>query len=485
MMSINPNIELLKHRRTKIVATIGPQSRRSELIRGLIEHGVDVFRLNMSHGTVDEHAHAIGLIREHASSLGRHIGVLADLCGPKIRTGKFHESPITLSLGASVTVTTRDVIGTTRLIPSQYGALAGDVDIGARVLLNDGAVELRVERIEGSEIFCQVIAGGSVGNHKGINLPGVTVSAPSLTEKDIEDAHFALSQEVDFLALSFVRTAADIESLRAIVNRYPLRPAIIAKIEKPEALVNSLEIVQAADGIMVARGDLGVELRPEQVPLAQNQLIQRARLHDKPVIVATQMLESMITNARPTRAEVSDVSQAVAAGADAVMLSGETAVGEHPLAAVGMMVRIAHQTEAYHLQERIPFGPVRPDSDHELVPFGDAIAHAVAKLVTEARARAVVVISMQGMTAVTLSAARPAAPIVAITKFPTTARRLSLLWGVLPLVDEEAGTDNPNQVARRAVLGLGLGDPGDFVVIVRGFHSEPDLNTPTITLLRI
>ena len=259
-MSIVTSFDLLKHRRTKIVATLGPRSRDSASIRALLEAGVDVFRLNMSHGTQAEHAEAIVLIRRHAVELGLHAGILVDLSGPKIRTGRFDTSPLTLLAGAEVTITTRDVVGNVTLIPSQYEHLARDVRPGDRVLLNDGAVELKVRAIEGSEVRCAVVSGGPIGNHKGINLPGVRVSAPSLTDKDIADAGFALEQGVDFLALSFVRERGDVDSLRAIVDRHEQRPAIIAKIEKPEALDNSLAILEAADAIMVARGDLGVEL---------------------------------------------------------------------------------------------------------------------------------------------------------------------------------------------------------------------------------
>lgn len=484
-MIIDPTLVLPAHRRTKIVATLGPQSRDEAVVRGLIDAGVDVFRVNMSHGAHEEHARAIHLIRTQAANAGRHVGILADLCGPKIRTGRFVESPVRVETGAELTVTTRDVLGTVNLIPSQYAALPDDVRPGDRILLNDGAVELVVRAVSGRDVLCAVVAGGEVGTHKGINLPGVAVSAPSLTPRDIDDARFALGQHVDFLALSFVRAAADVESLRALVSGVPNPPALIAKIEKPEALANSREIIRAADGIMVARGDLGVELNPEQVPLAQNQLIRLARLHGKPVIVATQMLESMITSARPTRAEVTDVSHAVAAGADAVMLSGETAVGAHPVGAVGMMVRIARQTEAYHLHHRLGFGPSREETEFPVVPFGDAVADAVAQLAGATGARAIIVISMHGMTAATLSAARPMAPIVGVTRFPETGRRLALLWGTLPYVDESAGQENPNQVARRAASALGLASAGDFVIVVRGFSSDPALNTPTITLFRM
>lgn len=484
-MSIITDVDLLKYRRTKIVATIGPGSRSAEVIRGLIEAGVDMFRINLSHGEHAEHDNAIALIRGQAAALGRHTAILADLCGPKIRTGKFRDGAVTLVAGDRVTVTTRDVVGDAELIPSQYAALPRDVKAGDRILLNDGAVELVVERTGAEDVLCRVVAGGPVGNHKGINLPGVAVSAPSLTDKDIIDAQFALALAVDFIALSFVRRREDVDMLREIIAAHDQRPGIIAKIEKPEALRNSLEIIAAADGIMVARGDLGVELHPEQVPLAQIQLIHRARLLNKPVIVATQMLESMITNARPTRAEVTDVSHAVANGTDAVMLSGETAVGAHPLEAVRMMVRIARQTESYHFHSRIPFGAARAGASHDQVSFGDAVARAVAHLVTETKARAVVVISMRGMTAGTISAVRPDAPIVAISRHAETCRRMNMLWGVIPHLDESVGSENPNAIARRAAQALALAERGDFIVLVRGFHSDPELNTPTVTLLRV
>ncbi len=483
-MSINPHLELLTFRRTKIVATVGPRSRNAATIRGLIETGVDVFRLNMSHGIHADHAEAIAHIRAGAAACRRHVGILADLCGPKIRTGRFAGAKVELSTGTRVVVTTRDVLGTAALIPSQYAALPSDVRLGDRVLLNDGAVELVVRDIAGTDVTCEVVSGGEVGDYKGINLPGVNVSAPSMSARDIEDARFALAQRVDFIALSFVRTADDMTALRALTEGDPNPPALIAKIEKPEALENIHEIIRAADGVMVARGDLGVELNAEQVPHAQNALIHLARVYDKPVIVATQMLESMISHARPTRAEVTDVSCAVAEGTDAIMLSGETAVGEYPLEAVGMMVRIAHQTEAYQIQNRNAFSPLRVDRTQR-VAFGDAIAHSVAQLAIEIGASAVVVISMKGMTATTVSAARPVAPIVAITRYPETGRRLSLLWGVIPYVDPAVGDENPNQVARRVATTLGLVKPDDFIIVVRGFNADPTLNTPTITLLKI
>jgi pyruvate kinase len=323
-----------------------------------------------------------------------------------------------------------------------------------------------------------------VGDHKGINLPGTTVSAPSLTDKDRKDAVFALAAGVDFIALSFVRNGDDITALRTIVDAAGSKAGIIAKIEKPEALANSEDIITRADGIMVARGDLGVELNPEQVPLAQTQLITRARQLNKPVIVATQMLESMITNARPTRAEVSDVSFAVASGADAVMLSGESAVGRFPVAAVQMMDRVARQTEAYYWHAGLAFPGSHVPTTVPML-FGDAIADASARLVADLRARAVLVISVHGMTAATISAARPAAPVVAISCDLQTCRRTSLMWGMIPHYVASVGAENPNQIARRVARDLGLAKDGGYVVLVRGFHADPAINSPSITVLQV
>ncbi|MEQ8659387.1 MAG: pyruvate kinase [Gammaproteobacteria bacterium] len=483
-MRIVTEVELLKYRCTKIVATVGPASRSPGMIRELIGAGVDVFRVNLSHGTHAEHAETIAIIREAAAALGSVTAILADLCGPKIRTGRFTDGTVELRTGDEVVITTEDVPGDAGRIPSQYRDLPRDVAAGDRVLLNDGAVELIVETVSGEHVRCQVVAGGSVGDHKGINLPDSAVSAPSLTDKDRVDAAFAIAAGVDFLALSFVRTAADVETLRELVDAAGADVGIIAKIEKPEALEHSEAIIHAADAIMVARGDLGVELNPEQVPLAQAQLIMRARALNKPVIVATQMLESMITNARPTRAEVSDVAFAVAGGADAVMLSGESAVGRFPLAAVRMMDRVARQTESYHWHAGLEFSHA-PGVAGEGVPFGDAIADATAKVVTDVRACAVVVISTRGTTAATISAARPSAPVIAVSGCARTCRRMNLMWGMIPHASDAVGNENPNHIARRAARELGLAASGDYIVMVRGFHADPLVNSPSITLLQV
>jgi pyruvate kinase len=484
-MSIVTQINLLKKRRTKIIATLGPASSEPDQIRKLIRAGVNVFRQNMSHGDHDYHKETYARIRQISEELNQPIGILADLCGPKIRTGKFKKDSIELKNNETVIVTTRDVIGKPGLIPSQYAALADDVDLGDRILLADGTLELEVDKIEGTEITCTVIYGGKLGNHKGINLPGVNVSAPSLTEKDKADALLAIELGVDFFALSFVRKAEDINDLREIMNANGSNARIIAKIEKPEALHAASEILDAADGIMVARGDLGVELNPEQVPVAQHQLIDLAKAKFKPVIVATQMLESMIENARPTRAEVTDVAYAVNLGTDAIMLSGETAVGAFPIDAVNMMDRISRQTESYLWSHNKYGAKVHDNNSTTAIPIWDAVANSMASLAQDLKVHAVVVISQSGMSAATMSSARPAAPVVAITNRPDVCRKMAMLWSVIPVLSEDAGKTNPNELARKVIQDEGLALSGEKVLLVRGFHSDDKYNIPSVTVLTI
>ena len=483
-MSIVTQIDLLKNRRTKIVATLGPASNSPEKIEQLILAGVNVFRLNMSHGDQEFHSTAYHQIRKISEKLMRPVGILADLCGPKIRTGRFINGEILLKDGTEIIVTTRDTEGSDELIPSQYAALATDVKPGNRILLNDGLLELKVKSINNTEIFCEVVHGGILKDNKGINLPGVNVSAPSLTGKDKKDAKFALGLGVDFLALSFVRRAADIEELRTIINNSGEVSSIIAKIEKPEALEDIEAIVDATDAIMVARGDLGVELNPEEVPVAQSQLIEKTRANFKPVIVATQMLESMIESARPTRAEVTDIAYAVTLGADAVMLSAETASGKFPIEAVEMMDRIARQTESY-LWQNEKYGTSISNMSSPPLPIWDVMANANAQMTRDIMAHAVVVISNSGMSAITMSSARPAAPVIAITNRKDVYRKMALLWGVLPVFSEEAGKTNPNEIARNIAKKFELVKPGEYIILVRGFHSTPELNTPSITCLMV
>jgi pyruvate kinase len=483
-MSIVTDIKLLKYRRTKILATLGPASDSEKVIRKLIAAGVNVFRLNMSHGEHASHENTYKLVRSIADDLGKPIAILADLCGPKIRTGRFKDGQITLVDGEPVTVTTRDVEGEPGLIPSQYKALADDVIAGSRILLNDGNLELKVEVIDGTEISCTVVYGGTLKNNKGINLPGVNVSAPSLTDKDRDDAQFALGLGVDFLALSFVRCAEDINDLRLIVSEACANTNIIAKIEKPEALEDINGILDAADGIMVARGDLGVELKPEQVPVAQSQLIDRARQKFKPVIVATQMLESMIEHARPTRAEVTDIAYAVTLGTDAVMLSAESAAGNFPVESVEMMDSILRQTEAY-LWQTGEYNSGLSTSGKAPVPLWDAMANASNGLARDLMARAVIVITQGGMSAATMSSARPAAPVVAISNQVSTCRKMAMMWSIIPVLATEDDMDDHNVLAKKVAIELDLANPGDTVLLVKGFHRDPELNHPSVTVITV
>jgi pyruvate kinase len=486
-MPIETSVAPLKYRRTKIVATLGPSSSGEEAVGRLIDAGVDVFRLNFSHGTHESHALAFARVRAAAESRRKPTAVLADLSGPKIRVGAFPGGAIVLEPGQRVTVTTRDVMGDRGLIPSQYDALSTDVKSGDRILLDDGTLELRVVEVAGTEVVSEVVVGGELSNHKGMNLPGVALSMPSFTEKDRADARFALEMGVDFLALSFVRRGADVEELKRVVEGSGNRVGVVAKIERPEALEDIDAILDAADGIMIARGDLGVELPPQKVPLVQIQLTDRARAKAKPVIVATQMLESMVSNPRPTRAEVSDVALAVRSGADAVMLSAESATGKYPVAAVRMMDTVARETEAYLWRQgafRMHLAPSLPGREDSLpMPAEDAMAKAMAQLSRDLQVRAIVVISRTGRTSAVMSASRPAAPIVATSPDPGTSRRMALLWGAVAQVVEEREFDRPEDLARRLARELGLAGDGQCVLLVRGFGVDPARDTPSITVV--
>lgn len=483
-MRIDTRIVPLKYRRTKIVATLGPSSSDEATLSRLIEAGVDVFRLNFSHGTHESHGATYARVRSVAESRRQPTAVLADLSGPKIRVGDFAGGSILLEKGQAITVTTRAIPGGGNLIPTHYEALARDVKAGDRILLDDGALALRVLGVEGTEVSCEVEVGGELKSRKGMNLPGVALSTPSLTEKDRNDARFALGLGVDFLALSFVRRAADVEELRSLVAESGGRVSIIAKIERPEALEDIDAILDAADGIMVARGDLGVEMPPQKVPLIQIELTDRARAKAKPVIVATQMLESMVEKPRPTRAEVSDVALAVRSGADAVMLSAESATGKYPVQAVEMMDTIARETEAYLWHTggfRVLSKPAdaQPDSKAPM-PAEEALARAMAQLSRDIQARAIVVISKSGRTAQVMSASRPAAPIVATSPDSGICRKTGLLWGIIPRLVEEKEFDRPEDLARRLARDLGLGVEGQNVLLVRGFGNDPSLAVVTL-----
>src|SRR5689334_22276991 len=334
-------------RRAKIVCTLGPATSSLEQITALVESGMDVARLNFSHGAHADHEKAYQLVREASDRTGHAVAILADLQGPKIRLGRFADGPHVWETGSRVCITVEDVEGTAERVSTTYKDLANDVRVGDRLLIDDGKVALSVVAVEGPDVWCLVTEGGEVSNNKGLSLPGVAVSVPALSDKDIEDLRFALHLSVDLIALSFVRSPSDVELVRDVMRQEDVYVPVIAKLEKPEAVENLEAIVEAFDGVMVARGDLGVELPLEEVPLVQKRAVQAARERNKPVIVATQMLESMIESSRPTRAEASDVANAVLDGADAVMLSGETSVGKHPIAAVRTMERIIDAVESH------------------------------------------------------------------------------------------------------------------------------------------
>src|SRR6185295_13786291 len=395
---------------------VGPASSTVEALVGLIEAGVDVFRLNFSHGTHESHGKVFEAIRAASARAKKQVAVLGDLCGPKIRVGTFEGGGIDLAWGGEVVVTVREVEGKPGLIPSEYRALAADVVPGDRVLLDDGKMQLQVKAVEGTEIRCEVLAGGRLTDRKGMNLPGVRVSAPALTEKDKADAAFAVKLGVDYLALSFVRAPTDVADLKALLRDLRAETPVIAKIEKPEALDTIGGILEVADAIMVARGDLGVEMAAEEVPLIQQELVRLAVAANRPVIVATQMLESMIESARPTRAEVTDVAAAALSRADAVMLSAETASGKHPREAVATMDRVLRMVEGYQWKRgqhgKVAESPLMGNMQSRL---NAALSRATSMLSGELEVRAVVAPARTGKMARLISSARPAAPVLALT----------------------------------------------------------------------
>ena len=450
--------------RTKIVATVGPASRSAKVLRALLKGGVDVFRLNFSHGTHAEHETLFRRIRRLAKTLRVSVCVLQDLQGPKIRTGRLKDGgPVLLERGQRTTITTRPIVGTAERFSTSYRALPKDVRRGDRVLLADGLIELRVLRVSGDSVRCQVLDGGLLGEHKGINLPGVDVSAPALTRKDRRDLRFGLELGVDAVALSFVRRAADIASARRMVRRHKLDTPIVAKIEKPEAIRELDAILDEADGVMVARGDLGVEMPPEQVPVLQKQIIMKANRLGMPVIVATQMLESMVHEPRPTRAEASDVANAIFDGADAVMLSAETAIGRYPVESAAMMTRIAEAAEKVYRPRRVEEPPwVKRE-------IAAAVADAAVRTAEDISAAALVVFTISGRTARLLAQRRSPCPIHAFSPGAETCRRLAMVWGVeAHTVRMADSTDEVLEDAEHALLRLKAVKKGDAIVLVAG-----------------
>ncbi len=483
-MKTNHDNPYLRMRRTKIVATVGPASCTDEMILTLIQKGVNVFRVNFSHGKAEDHIGTMKQIRKISEKAGKLVAILGDLCGPKIRVGLFKDGAVTLKAGTTVRITDDDVEGTDSLIPSQYKGIAKDVKQGESILLDDGNIELEVTAVNGNIIEALVINGGLLKNKKGMNLPGTKMNVAALTEKDKNDALAMIKGEADFIALSFVRTAQDILDLKTHLAMNASEIPIIAKIEKPEALENIESILEAADGIMVARGDLGVEVPQQKVPLIQKELIALANASSKPVIVATQMLESMIENPRPTRAEVTDVAFACFSGADAVMLSAETAVGKYPVETVAMMDSILREIELRQFDEA-GFRPEHEHAQKRRDPQTDAISSAAALISRELKVRSIVALTRSGQTARVASSDRPAAPLLALSRSVKTARRLCLMWGVYPQVlDEELRFNEYVRHANNLVLELGLADAGQTIIMLSGL-AEKNIGTNAIYLHKV
>ncbi|MGW5718868.1 pyruvate kinase [Amycolatopsis sp. NPDC003865] len=449
-------------RRAKIVCTMGPATATPEKMRALVDAGMDVARMNFSHGSHSDHKEVYDLIRAAAAESGRAVGVLADLQGPKIRLGTFAGGPVEWHNGDVVRITVEDVAGTHDRVSTTYKGLAKDAKPGDRLLVDDGKVGLVVKGVEGPDVVCEVTEGGPVSNNKGVSLPGMDVSVPALSDKDIEDLEFALELGVDFVALSFVRSPADIDLVHQVMDRVGKgRLPVVAKIEKPEAVYNLEAIVLAFDAVMVARGDLGVELPLEQVPLVQKRAIQICRENAKPVIVATQMLESMINNSRPTRAEASDVANAVLDGTDAVMLSGETSVGRYPIETVQTMARIVEAVETD--------SPIVPPLTHVPRTKRGVISYAARDIGERLNAKALVAFTQSGDTVRRLARLHTRLPLLAFTPEDCVRSQLSMTWGTnTHIVPRVESTDQMIQQVDHAMLDMGKYQKGDLVVIVAG-----------------
>ena len=462
-------------RRTKIVCTLGPATNTKVKIGELVAAGMNCARLNFSHGDRESHAAVAKLVREAASEARRPMAILADMQGPKMRVGRFSGGPIELSRGDRFALTTDDVDGNQKIASVSYASLATDVKPGDTVALDDGMIRLRVETIDGNTVHTLVEDGGTLSDNKGLNLPGVSISAPALTEKDREDMAFAVSAlEADYVALSFVRTADDVRQAKALAGDVP----VIAKIERPEAIAALGEIIDAADGIMIARGDLGVELGAEKVPLVQKRIIRETNARGKVVITATQMLDSMIRNPRPTRAEAADIANAVMDGTDAVMLSGETAAGRYPIQSLQMMDAIIREVESDYIEDlsRV-FQELKSVGDEDW-PFSNAAARAAAELTTHLPLKAVVVFTQDGRSASLLAEHRPRAPILAVTSHVRVARKLALEWGVIPRLEvPPESLDETLRIATSLLVRENLCKRGEAFALVVGWPTSGRTNT--------
>ncbi len=462
-------------RRAKIVCTLGPATSTPDKVTELVESGMNVARMNFSHGSHEDHRRSYDLVRSAAKETGRAVGVLADLQGPKIRLGKFAVGPVEWRSGDVVRITVDDIEGTHDRVSTTYKGLASDAKEGDRLLVDDGKVSLNVTAVEGNDVVCEVDEGGPVSDSKGLSLPGMDISVPALSDKDVEDLEFALELGADFIALSFVRSPADIDLVHQVMDRVGARRPVIAKLEKPEAVDNLEAIVLAFDGVMVARGDLGVEVPLEHVPLVQKKAIRIARENAKPVIVATQMLDSMMSNSRPTRAETSDVANAVLDGTDAVMLSGETSIGDYPIETLQTMSRIVEAVEAG--------SSTPPELSHVPRTKRGVISYAARDIGERLNAKALVAFSQSGDTVRRLARLHTRLPLWAFTPEESVRSQLALTWGtetfLVPKVDT---TDQMVRQVDQAMLSLGKSRTGDMVVVVAG---SPPGTVGSTNLIRV
>jgi pyruvate kinase len=475
-------LEKVSFNKTKIVATVGPSSSSKEMLRALIKEGVDVFRLNFSHGTHEDHEKVIHNVRELNQELGTKICLLQDLQGPKIRVNEM-EPDVVITRGQDLVITTKEALGNSQVVSTSYKNLPKDVKVGDMILIDDGKIELKVKEVRSEEVLTEVVYGGLLKSRKGINLPFTKVSAPSLTEKDLKDLEFGLKNDVDWIALSFVRKAFDIQSMRAIIDSHNSPARIVAKIEKPEALSNIDEIIAETDGVMVARGDLGVEIWMEEVPMVQKMLVEKCNRAGKPVIVATQMMESMIENPRPTRAETNDVANAVMDGADALMLSAETASGKYPLEVIRSMVRTVASVEKnpkiyYH------FRNVDKNSPKYI---HDNFVLAACKLAKDVGAKAIVGMTQSGYTAFQSSAYRPNASIFVFTSNASLLNKINLVWGSQGyFYDKTNSTDETISDVESTLKRDGHVKSGDIIIILASMpiHEKARTNTLKINVVK-
>lgn len=453
-------------RKTKIICTLGPACESEEVMRELVLAGMDIARMNFSHGSYEEHKKRIDTLKKIREETGRPVALLLDTKGPEIRTGKFKDGAVNLNAGDSFVLVNDDILGDEHQVSVSYKGLYQDVKKGDRILVDDGLIELEVVDIKGKDIHCIVLNGGRLGNTKGINVPGVEINLPSITQQDIEDIKFGIENDIDFIAASFVRKAEDVNEIKKVLDKYNGQDIkIISKIENRQGVKNIDEILLVSDGIMVARGDLGVEIPVEEVPVVQKMLIEKCYQSGKPVITATQMLDSMIRNPRPTRAEASDVANAIYDGSSAIMLSGETAAGKYPVETLKMMSKIAEKAES-----SMDYWKRFVNKQHEMLPtITNAISHATCTTAMDLKASAIITVTKSGHTARMISRFRPACPIIATTTSPKVQRQLSLCWGAIPyLVNEATSIDEMFEMVVQKALEAGLVKYGDLTVITAG-----------------